>query len=194
MTLQTCTLILALLLSALSFTGCGEGDTPAQPGGATDHPAPPSDWSMPVLDTDAFARLREEAAAAGQVLVVDCWATWCSSCVAMFPQLHEAMAQRGEKVRLVSLCYDENTNDGEDYLAKARAFVIDQHAWKNAYLVDPASKQAIGRSLSEDFGGALPAVFVLGKDGQLVFAMLETRGEVADWVADIAKAVDAAGD
>lgn len=192
--LQTCTIVAALLICALSLTGCGDCAVSTDAGKTADHPAPPADWSMPVLDLDGFNKLREETAANGQVLVVDCWATWCSGCVAMFPQLHDAMAKRGDKVRLVSLSYDENTDDGEDYLAKAREFVIDHHAWQDAYLADPASKEAIRQALGEDFDGVLPAVFVYGKDGQRAFALLELRGEAEDWVAEISSAVDEAGD
>lgn len=192
-------LLIALLSAGILLTGCGDSQAPAGDGtappaaDAKDHPAPPDDWSLPVLDAEGFAALRKQTAEDGTVLVVDCWATWCGSCVAMFPKLHEAMEARGDKVVLVSLSYDENADDGEDYIAKAEKFLINQHAWEHAYVADPASKDAIAESASEEWGGgALPAVFVFGTDGKLAYEMLETRGEVEDWVAEIAAAVDTA--
>ena len=193
--------LIALLSITLAMTGCGDGNAPAGDGAAPpvtdakDHPAPPADWSLPVLDTESFAALRKQTAEDGKVLVIDCWATWCGSCVAMFPKLHEAMEARGDKVVLVSLSYDENADDGEDYIARAEKFLIKQHAWEHAYVADPASKDAIAESASEEWGGgALPAVFVFGTDGKLAYEMLETRGEVEDWVAEIAAAVDKASE
>lgn len=189
-----------LLIVSVLLTGCGDSagddttDT-SSPTNADDPPAPPEDWELPVIDAEGFAELRERTAMGGKVLVVDGWATWCGSCVAMFPQLHEAMNKRGDDVVLVSFCYDENEEGGEDYLAKARKFLIKQHAWDDAYLVDPSAKQAIGKAMSEQWDGVtLPAVFVFGPDGELAYEMLETRGEPKDWVTEIAEAVDQAAE
>jgi thiol-disulfide isomerase/thioredoxin len=192
--------VMSLLVVCLLLIGCGEGTAESDTGAATsananadDHPAPPDDWELPVVDAEGFAELRERTAKAGKVLVVDGWATWCGSCVAMFPQLHEAMNKRSDDVVLVSFCYDENSEGGEDYIAKARDFLVEQHAWEDAYLVDPSAKEAVGEAMSEAWDGVtLPAVFVYGPDGELAYEMLETRGEPADWVAEIAEAVDRA--
>ncbi len=185
-----------LLAVCLPLSGCDDCAVPPGPG---DHdvpadrvvelPEPPADWTLPAVDAEGFAALREQAAAEGQVLVVDTWATWCTSCLAMFPKLHAAMAERGDNVRLVSLCFDE----GEDSVAQAERFLIDRHAWQDAVIADPDAKDAIAESVGGAWdGGVLPAVFVFGKDGKLAYEMTETRGEVDDWVAAIAAAVDGA--
>ena len=146
---------------------------------------------IPVVDAEAITTLRKEAVDAGKVLVIDCWATWCGSCVAMFPHLHKAMKERGDSVMLVSLTFDE----GEDLTQKAAEFLTRQDAWEGALQAAEGSdaKNAIAAALSENWdGGVLPAVFVYKPDGTLSYEMLETRGEVPDWVNGIAAAVDAA--
>ena len=172
---------------ALLISGCGQ--EPKQEQEQDVHG--PAKRPLPIADAEAITTLRQQAVAQGKVLVIDCWATWCSSCVAMFPHLHEAMMQRREEVLLISLCYDE----GESSIDKASAFLTQQHAWDNAHRAAEGAdaKDAIAKALGEQWdGGALPAVFVYKPDGTLVYELLETRGEVQDWVDEITQAVDAA--
>ncbi|MEM9109258.1 MAG: TlpA disulfide reductase family protein [Planctomycetota bacterium] len=185
------------------MTGCGEAESAAtqnesktiaqsreinkQLGGG----AEPMERVIPVADAAALTALREQVVADGKVLVIDCWATWCGSCVEMFPHLHKAIKERGAGVVLASLSYDE----GEASVVKAGAFLTEQGAWDNAYIATEGSdaKDAIAKALSPNWdGGALPAVFVYKPDGTTAYEMLETRGEVKDWVDGIAAAVDEA--
>lgn len=195
------------LLLCVCLPGCGD-QAPAPSGTATDAdadtPAATHSEKQPnpvtnapehaLIDAEAFTALRAQAQADGKVLVVDCWATWCPSCLVMFPKLHAAMKERGDQVRLVSVCFDE----GEDYIEKAGAYLSKQKAWEDAYLLKAGAeqKEAFAEATgSEDFGGTvLPAVFVYGPGGELAYEMLETEGEPADWVASIAAAADQAAD
>jgi len=193
--------VTCLLLIGVALPGCDPADAPTDTSerdpatqtktgdhAAAEHPAPPADWSVPMIDTEGLRELKQEAAEADRVLVLDFWATWCGSCVQMFPRLHEALADR-DGVRLVSMCHDE----GDDYIDKAEAFLVKRHAWDSAYLVDPAAKESMPGVLSEQWDGVtLPAVFVIGKDGELRYEMLQTRGEVDAWVDGILAAVDEA--
>ena len=189
-----------LLAGALALPGCG-GDRAGESAAPTNGAAlaeddtvcgttePPEGWTIPVVDAAGFDALRRQTAAEGKVLVVDVWATWCTSCVAMFPKLHAAMKDRGERVVAVSLCFDA----GEEFVDKARAFLIKQQAWPTGYIADPEAKDAIAASISDAWSpGVLPAVFVFNTDGTLAHEMLETRGTVNDWVAEIGEAADAA--
>ena len=147
----------------------------------------PSD--IPVVNADTMQALRRQAVLQKKVFVVDCWATWCGSCVAMFPHLHKAMKERGEGVTLMSLTFDE----GEASIKQAGEFLTKQDAWDNAYLAEQGSeaKDALSNALSESWdGGALPAVFVYAPDGSVALEFTKTRGEVQDWVDEIAQAVD----
>lgn len=194
------TLYAAPLLACCLLVGCDEGKpaTPAedvQPAtfGSGDPLADKAAEArkIEVIDASGLSNLRALAASQDKVLVIDCWATWCGSCVQMFPVLHQAMKERGDEVMLISLSYDE----GDDTIRQAAKFLTRQRAWANAYLAKPGSdaKDEIAKTLSDEWdSGALPAVFVYGTDGKPVYEMTETRGEVGDWVAAIAKAVDGA--
>lgn len=196
-------LVTALLaLAVLSFPACDQRAPQApQPQASTPDATAAttgSEMASPInrpkhaiLDHEAFLALREQTASQGKVLVVDCWATWCDSCIKIFPLLHDAMKERGDDVRLISLCYDE----GEDFVKQAGAFLSRHKAWEDAYLVKagPEAKDALAFAASENWGGgALPAVFVYGKDGELAYEMLQTQGDPTDWVNRISTAVDEA--
>ena len=175
-------LVVLLLTASLLLPGCQ--DEPQ------DQPTVPETPYIPELNAQGIADLRERASATGKVLVIDCWATWCGSCVEMFPHLHNAMKDRGDRVLLASLSFDEG---GEDMLHKVANFLDKQDAWKEAYRAAEGSdaKDAIAKALSPNWdGGALPAVFVYRPDGSVALEFTETRGEVQDWVDQITSAVD----
>lgn len=190
---------LALLCFVLVITGCGEEeaqppvDTTEEKGLKSGLTTYASLNQVKLVDAKAITALRSQAAAEGKVLVIDCWATWCSSCVAMFPHLHKAIKERGDGVIMASLCFDEG-QDIETFSAIAR-FLSEQDAWENAYQAAEGSDatDAIAKALSDNWGGTiLPAVFVYRPDGTTAYELLETRGEVQDWVDAIAGAVDSA--
>lgn len=161
-----------------------------------DQPAYEPITELAHFDTEVLDDLRQQAAVQGKVLVIDFWATWCGSCMVMFPILHEAMHEgdRHERVMLVSVTQD----DGEEDVAKAIRFVNKNQAGGGAYLQDQASIDAVAGVINamhegDDWAGAaLPAVFVFDKQGNLAHAMTRTEGEPADWVAEIAAAADRA--
>jgi len=174
----------ALLAAALLLAGCD-----GKPQSSTDTAGQVAVRELPMLDAAAVSELRRQTLAQGKVLVIDCWATWCGSCVAMFPKLHEKMKAYGEDVRLVTLCFDE----GEAYVNKAGAYLTEQDAWVDAYRAAEGSeaKTAIAGVVSGSWeGGTLPAVLVFGPgDTMPSYELLETEGEVENWVAQIDEAV-----
>lgn len=205
------TLLAVLLIFGACLSGCGE--EPKSPSGnETDRLLPDPEGQvhdqietpyepiaeLPVFDADTLAALLQEAAEQDKVLVIDFWATWCVSCVQMFPKLHAAMhdGERHDKVMLVSV-----TQDAGAAVAQALKYVNDQKAGHGAYVQDEDSLDAVagaieaatlGNQAASWGGGALPAVFVFDTDGNLAHAMTETRGSVDDWVAEIAAAADSA--
>lgn len=148
-------------------------------------PAPQAEPELMVIDAEGLTALRTRAAAENRVLVIDCWATWCASCLQMFPKLHDAMAEYGNDVQLVSLCFDE----GDDYIQRAERYLTSQDAWKDAYLAAEGdeAKTAIAKAIGINWdGGALPAVFVFGPgDLRPRFQLVETEGEPDNWVKQI---------
>ena len=180
-----------LVAVALLLIGCGGDDETVWPPGEFHIDAVSKGWRPPMVDADAVTALRKQAASEGRALVVDCWATWCGSCVAMFPHLHQAVKERGEDVLLVSLSFDE----GEDLSKQAAGFLNEHKAMENAYRAAEGSdaKDAVAKALSPNWdGGALPAVFVYAPDGGIALEFTQTRGQVQDWVDEITAAVDRA--
>lgn len=179
---------LGIAAVCVAFLGCGEREA-SQGGESAVAEAYAPIAELPTLDAEVFKKLREQAISEGKVLVVDFWATWCVSCVQMFPQLHEAMHEREEQVMLVSV-----TQDGEEDMAKAIKFLNRNQAGQNAYWQDSESISTVAEAVGQEGwgGGVLPAVFVFDTRGELVYAMTETRGDPEDWVAAIAQAADSA--
>lgn len=100
------------------------------------------------LGTDDFA---------GQVVLFDFWATWCSPChvqARILATLHEEFAARDVAFVAVSLGEPEST---------VRAFT-DQRPFPYPVLVDPHD------IVSNQLGiYVLPTIMVLGRDGEVVY-------------------------
>jgi len=97
----------------------------------------------------------------GDIVVVDMWATWCSSCLVRFPkmvELHDAYASKG--VRFVSLCLDDR--DDAEALAFAARFLEKQRAPFEHYLMNEKLMVAFEKL---DLLG-IPAVVIYRRDGE----------------------------
>ena len=145
--------------------------------------------SLTVLDGEGLAALRKETAAAGQVLVMDVWATWCGPCIELFAPLHAALHERTD-VRLVTL-----TLDDADYEADAIQFLETHHALTDAWrFPDGGDAQlALANQIKTDWKTlSVPAIFIHNRDGTLVAHLDDMRGSVSDKVEAILEAIDQA--
>lgn len=93
---------------------------------------------------------------AGQVVIVNFWATWCSPCVEEIPSLERLRRQlKGTDVRVLTI----NINDGEE---KDVAALLDKSQAHFVTALDPGGKMALTWGTSK-----LPETYIINPDGTL---------------------------
>lgn len=156
--MKTCT---SLLLAALL-------------GAASPAAAEPDFLGEPMVDLEGEAT--SLAAFAGEVLVVNFWASWCAPCREELPVLDEwnnAWAGRGGRVVAVSI----------DRKAANAARFVDEIDLGLPVLVDGPDGLAAALDLS-----AVPSTYLLDREGRVVMVV---RGFLADELARLRQAAEA---
>ena len=142
--------------------------------------------TLPRVDLDALQAIINDAAGADRVLVIDFWATWCAPCIDLFPSLHAAMAELGDKVRPITV-----TLDAPGRLEKQAIAFLDKHgALHDAYLLDPDSDKqiAVVKGLGQRWRDlVVPAILVYDREGKLAHEFFE--GAAAEEIAAAVKAL-----
>ena len=155
---------LALLLICSLLTSCGlQGGIAGQATARADELTP----APPLSGTSLSGQTLTIATAAGHIVVVDFWASWCGPCRAEQPELN-SLAQRYGTKGVVFIGVDMR-----DDPASGRAFVSDFHV---AYpsLSDPSEQLASAWSVD-----APPTIFVVDKSGRIRVRDLGTLVDVA---------------
>jgi peroxiredoxin len=100
---------------------------------------------------------------AGNVVVLDFWATWCGWCVKGMPlleQFHEYAKTSGEPIKVYAVNVWERVPD--DQRAEKAAEFWAQKGWSIPVLIDA------GNTLIETYGfSGIPATVVIGPDGRI---------------------------
>ena len=128
------------------------------------HQAPREQASPPVTLVPLTHEQWQERipAYAGNIVVVDFWATWCTPCVERFPKML-AMSERyrDRGVRFVSMCMEDR--DDHAAVAGARRFLSEKHATIDNFLLD--------EPLLDGFKSfnllSIPAVYLYDRTGAL---------------------------
>ena len=114
-------------------------------------PAPP--FSLPRIAADGTPGERVSLPA-GQVVVLEFWATWCGPCVKGIPRLNKLHEQHGPGGLAVLGVTDQSKKGIENFM--------EQTPMK--YVV------GAGSELASEYGvEGLPHAFVIGRDGKLVW-------------------------
>jgi RNA polymerase sigma factor (sigma-70 family) len=96
----------------------------------------------------------------GKVVLIDCWATWCSPCMAKMPQLQELYAKHhAAGLEVVGVCWDQDGDKGRKAAGRLGL------AWPQVYV--PAKEKA--RALWTEASGieSLPRLLLIDRDGVL---------------------------
>ncbi len=144
----------AVSLAMVAFMRIGIKADPIG-GLAPGNPAPPLNASGWVNGTPPTAE-----SLAGKVVVVDAWATWCYPCRMAAPHLVEVSKKFSDQdVVFIGL-----TSEDEESLPEIRQFIEETGIpWVNGY--GPQAVETLGRLEAY----AIPAVWVIGRDGVIVW-------------------------
>jgi thiol-disulfide isomerase/thioredoxin len=97
----------------------------------------------------------------GQVVLIDCWATWCVPCIKELPNIKAALAKWGSKgFTVVGISFDRDADRAKlvEFIAKEK---LDWPHWFN----DAGGRNPFGIKYNIR---SIPATFLLGRDGRLV--------------------------
>ena len=146
-------------LLGLAFLGAACADRPAPP--SPDTPAPPFE----LLDLDR--RPHRLSDFAGQVVVLNFWATWCPPCVEEMPSLQRLEDLLGEDgLKVVAVSVDERYTDIPDFVA--------EHDLRFLVLHD------LGKRVSRRYEVfQFPETWIIRRDGTLASHIIGAR----DWAA-----------
>jgi thiol-disulfide isomerase/thioredoxin len=122
------------------------------------------------------------AAHHGHVLVVDFWATWCSSCREEMPSV-VALARRYAKegVQLATVSADDPAQ-----MQEAERFLDSVHAPAARYVKRSKDDEAFIAAIDTAWTGALPTLFVYDRTGRKVRALFDETP--ADTLAAVVRA------
>ena len=113
------------------------------------------------VDESAYAKLLE--AQSGKVVLVDFWATWCPPCREELPVLAALERKwRDKGVVLITISADEpeQERDAREVLSQAGIPLP-------AYLKRVKSNEDFINSVDRTWSGALPALFLYGREGKM---------------------------
>lgn len=100
----------------------------------------------------------------GEVVLLDFWATWCRPCVENFPQLMDWQQKHGSRgLTVLSVSVDF----GEDREEKVKAFLERHKPGFETYVLDVPNYDDFVRAIGPQWSGAVPALFIFDRTGQL---------------------------
>jgi thiol-disulfide isomerase/thioredoxin len=120
------------------------------------------------IDETALKTLLDEHKQNGRRLLINFWATWCTPCREEFPDLVRIEQEFGARAdfEFITISLDdisEITKAVPDFLSETGAASLP------AYLINPTDPEAVITLIDRSWFGDLPATFLFGRDGALIF-------------------------
>jgi peroxiredoxin len=101
----------------------------------------------------------------GKKVVIDCWATWCSGCVANMP-IYDSIAHASKDPNILFLSASIDDIDSADVSVAWRNFITKRHLDPAVHLNGPQREMAAFR---EAYGiTGVPRYFIIDKDSKIV--------------------------
>ncbi|HYN84542.1 MAG TPA: TlpA disulfide reductase family protein [Pyrinomonadaceae bacterium] len=138
------------------------------------------------IDEAGLAKLLKDEAGRGRPLLVNFWATWCPPCRDEFPDLVRLEEEFGarEDFEFVTVSLDEPS----DAATTVAGFLREMRAGSiPAYLLAANDPEAAINLVDKNWRGELPATFLFGRGGEILF---RHTGRIKP--DDVRKAIEAA--
>lgn len=151
------------LIAIISLFGCSKSNSPET---VSDTAESTNDTGVTLRKIGFSTWDKQLKAYQPNIVVVDAWAMWCSSCIKRFPKMVELDKKYREKpVTFVSLNLDDHTNT--EAVADAEEFLINMGATFDNFHID---ENLIDAFEHFDLIG-IPAVFIYDQNGEEKFRL-----------------------
>lgn len=112
------------------------------------------DFNLPIYDTDSKFILSEKLK--GKKVLINFWASWCTSCIHEIPLLENLKEKYGSDVIFVAINAGEKSNLIDRFLKK----------YKFTYLILKDEDRSFSKSIGVD---SLPVTIVLDQDRKIIY-------------------------
>lgn len=112
------------------------------------------DFNLPVYNTESKFQLSENLK--GKKILINFWATWCTSCIHEIPLLEALKEKYGKDVVFVAVNAGEKSNLIDRFLKK----------YKFSYILLKDEDRSFSKSIGVD---SLPVTIVLDKDRNIIY-------------------------
>ncbi len=121
------------------------------------------DFSLPIYNADSKFKLSEELK--GKKVLINFWATWCTSCIHEIPLLETLKEKYGKDVVFVAVNAGEKSNLIDRFLKK----------YKFSYIMLKDEDRSFSKSVGVD---SLPVTMVLDQDRNVIYRAVVPPKEI----------------
>lgn len=112
------------------------------------------DFNLPIYNTDSTFHLSEKIK--GKKILINFWASWCTSCIHEIPLLEALKAKHEKDVIFVAVNAGEKSNLIDRFLKK----------YQFSYIILKDEERSFSKSVGVD---SLPITIVLDQEGKIIY-------------------------